>query len=298
MIDYNSVIYFLKVAHYESFSEAARRLKVPVSTVSRKVGELEKQLGVRLLERSTRSMRLTELGRVYFEKCFQAMEEIENANIIINEKQVEVSGTLRLSVPPNIENICVPLVMEFQESYPKAKVNMLITERKINLIEEGVDLAFRVGLLDDSSLIQRRLLTYRHILVASPDYIAIHGTPSKPQEIASHRVVGFSSWFKEVIWKLIHLNGASKKVIVKPDFIMNSYEGVQKAVIRGYGISEIPWIICNKYLKSSELVQIMPEWSFYPTTLSAIYPSRRNLSRLVGLFINFSEEFVNRDSKY
>src|ERR1700739_4134852 len=175
MTDLNSLVIFAQVVEANSFSEAARRIKVPLSTVSRRIAELEDQLGVRLLERSTRSLRLTDVGAELLEHAQRTAELGDAVDGIASDHLAKVSGVLRLNAPPSIsDSLIAPIVCAFQNEHPDVRVQVLITERLVDQIEEGVDLMFRVGPMKDSSLVTRRILTYRHQLVASPDYLAKH----------------------------------------------------------------------------------------------------------------------------
>src|SRR5258708_18920394 len=190
MTDLNSLMIFAKIVEAKSFSEAARRLKMPTSTVSRRVAELEEELGVRLLERSTRSLRLTDVGTEVLEHAQRPAEVSEAVGNIASNHLSNVSGTLRIAAPPSISHsLLAPLVGAFQASYPEVRVHIFITERIVDQIAEGVDLAFRVGELEDSSLIARRLLTYRHQLVASPSYLKKVKTPKTPKDLLGHRLL-------------------------------------------------------------------------------------------------------------
>jgi len=292
MIDKNAMALYVKVVENNSFSRTAEREGMPVSTVSRKISELEKALGVRLLERSTRRLRMTEIGQDYYQRCRRGLEEFETANLMVKDQQAQVSGRLRLSVPPSISDVLViPLIEDFQALYPNAIVNCLVTDRHVNHIEDGIDISLRVGDLKDSSLVARRLLRYRSVLVASPGYLQRAGAPSHPNELPLHALVAFSRWDPAVTW-LLENNGEKHKVTVQPRIAINDYAGVQSAVINGLGISEIPSVVCGPALQDGRLVEIMPEWRFSPVTLSAVYPSNRNLSRLVRLFKDFCVERI------
>ena len=292
MIDKNAMALYVKVVENNSFSRAAEREGMPVSTVSRKISELEKALGVRLLERSTRQLRMTEIGQDYYERCRRGLEEFETANLMVSDQQAEVSGRLRLSIPPSLSDVVIiPLIEAFQALYPNAIVNCLVTDRHVNHIEDGIDISLRVGDLKDSSLVARRLLRYRSVLVASPGYLKRAGAPSHPNELPLHGLVAFSRWEPAVTWVLEN-NGKTHKVNVQPRIAINDYAGVQSAVINGLGISEIPSILCGPGLQDGRLVEIIPEWQFSPVTLSAVYPSNRNLSRLVRLFKDFCVERI------
>ncbi|MGF7183784.1 LysR family transcriptional regulator [Tunturiibacter psychrotolerans] len=183
-MDLNSLMIFAKFVEVNSFSEAARRLKMPVSTVSRRIVELEDQLGVRLLERSTRSLRLTDVGSEVLEHAQHSAELSEAVDGIVSNHLSNVSGVLRLSAPPSIsDSLLAPLVGAFQASYPNVRVQIFITERIVDQIAEGVDLSFRLGELEDSALVARRILTYRHQLVASPAYLAKCKPPKSPRDL-------------------------------------------------------------------------------------------------------------------
>ena len=250
---------FVKVVENNSFSKAAKREGVPVSTISRKISQLEKSLGVRLLERSTRHMRTTEIGQDYYERCRSGLEEFEAANLLIDDRQSDVSGTLRISVPPNLSDlIVVPLAAGFQALYPHVVFRVLVTDRRVHLIEDGIDLAMRVGELDDSSLVARRLMRYRHLLVATPEYLEKAGPPKHPQDLNDHPLIAFSPWFGEPVWPLTDGN-KTEKVLVKSGLSINDYNGVQRAVLDGSGIGEIPSIVCGKQLEAGRLVEVMPK---------------------------------------
>ncbi len=296
--DLNAMALFVKVVEHKSFSAASRRLGVPISTVSRKVSELEKTHGVRLLERSTRQLRLTELGQDYYAYCRRGLEEIESGTLMLNERQAEISGTLRLSVPPGLsDRLAVPLVSAFQTTYPAVTVRIMITERNVDFIQDAVDLALRVGELEDSSLIARPLICYRHVLVSSPAYLEKFGTPSHPRDLPAHRMMTFDGWFDDVPLKMIN-NGRVHTIRVKGVLALNDYAGILGATEAGQGIAEIPSIICGESLHDGRLVEVMPDWRFPPTTLSAVYPSNRNLSRIVRLFKDFCVEHIDALSPY
>jgi len=294
MIDRNAMALYVKVVENHSFSETARREGIPVSTVSRKIAELENALGVKLLARSTRQLRMTEIGQDYYEHCRLGLEEFEAANLLVNNRQREVSGTLRISVPPNLSDvIVVPLVTAFQARYPNVLFRILVADRNIHLIEDGIDLALRVGDLEDSNLVAHPLLRYHHLLVATPEYLNKTSEPTTPDELSAHPLFTFSHWFAEPQWSLI--NGKkTEKITVKPCFSINEYSGIMRAVLDSFGIGEMPSIICNKQIETGVLIKVMPNWNFKPVTLSATYPSRRNLSRLVSLFKEFCIDYITQ----
>jgi DNA-binding transcriptional LysR family regulator len=208
MTDLNAMIIFAKVVEAKSFSETARRLGMPISTVSRRVAELEDQLGVRLLDRSTRNLRLTDLGTEVLEQATRSVEINDAVESIVSNKLANVTGTLRLSAPQNIsDTMLTPLVTAFQASYPNVRVHILIAERFVDHIADGVDIVFRLGALKDSSLVARKILTYRHQLVASPDYLKGREAPEMPQDLLRHRLLSFSYSDLDVISAVLLITG-------------------------------------------------------------------------------------------
>ncbi len=285
MIDLNSLAIFAKVIETKSFSEAARRLKIPISTVSRRVAELEDQLGVGLLERSTRKLRLTDVGAEVFEHAQRGAEISEAVGNIVSDKSATVAGVLRLSAPPSIsDTLLVPLVAAFQAAHPDVRVQILVTDRFVDHIAEGVDLAFRLGPLRDSSLVARRLLTYRHQLVASPAYLDRAGSPTKPRDLADHRLLGFAFWRPENSWTLVDRNGVIERVSFHAALSMNDYAGLASALANGIGIGDLPPLVQPDLLHDGRLVEIMPQWRFRTFDLSMIYPGNRHISRPLRVF--------------
>lgn len=285
--DINAAVLFVRVVEQKSFSAAAKQLRMPVSTLSRKISALEKALGTRLLERSTRSLRLTELGQEYYAYCRRAVETLESGTRHLNDRQSEVTGTLHISAPPNLsEALLAPLICGFQSAYPRTVVKVLITERNVDMIAEGIDIALRVGPLQASRLVARPLLHYRHILVAAPGYLAARNPIKHPQALLQQRVIAFGGWQGPLSWQL---NNHSKSITLQlePALSFNDFAAVQYAVQTGQGIAEIPAMICGEALRQGRLIEVLPHWRFAPTVLSAVYPSTRNLARMVRLFKDY-----------
>jgi len=294
MVDLNSLMIFAKVVEADSFSEAARRLKVPVSTVSRRIAGLEDRLGIRLLERSTRSLRLTDAGAEVLEHAQRSAELSEAVDNIASNRQANVSGVLRLSAPPSIsDSLLAPLVGAFQASHPAVRVQVLVTERMVDLIDQGVDLVLRVGVLKDSTLVARKILTYRHQLLASPAYLGKFGSPKTPQELLDHRLLAFSRWRPESRWIFVHVNGRDKETLnFQPYLSMNDYAGLAAALLAGAGIGELPPIVQPQLVGDGRLVEIMPKWHFRTLDLSLVHPGNRHIPRPVRVFKEFAAEMA------
>jgi DNA-binding transcriptional LysR family regulator len=286
MTDLNSLALFAKVVEAGSFSEAARRLKTPISTVSRRIAELEDQLGVRLLERSTRNLRLTELGAEVLEHAVRSAELNEAVESVVSNRLSDVSGTLKLSAPPSVsDTLLTPLVNAFQASYPNVRVQILVTERLVDLIAEGVDLAFRLGTLKDSCLVARRVLTYRHQLVASPSYLKTCKPPREPRDLLDHRLLTFSHWKPENSWTFVHKNGMNKETLTfQPHFSMNDYTGLAPALAAGAGIGELPPVVQPGLIREGRLVEVIPDWRFRTYDLSLVQIGNRHITKPCRLF--------------
>jgi DNA-binding transcriptional LysR family regulator len=296
MADLNSLIMFAKVVEAKSFSEAARRLRVPISTVSRRIAELEKQLGVRLLERSTRKLRLTDIGAELLEYALRSAELREAVGDLVSNRRSSVSGVLRLSAPPSIsDSLLVPLISGFQESHPNVRIHVFITDRYVDHIVEGINLVFRFGLLKDSTLVARRILTYRHQLVASPTYLDRRKPPRTPRDLLSHRLLSFSHSSPRSSWSFVHVNGKDKETLAfQPHLSMNDCTGLAHALLAGSGIGDLPPLVTPDLLREGRLVEIMPTWRFRSFNLSLVHLRNRYLPRPIHLFKDFAVQMAPR----
>lgn len=295
MTDLNSLMIFARVVEAKSFSDAARRLKIPLSTVSRRVADLEKQLGVRLIERSTRRLRLTDVGSEVFEQGRHSVEISEAVDTIASSHLSSVSGELRLAAPPSIsDSLLAPLVGAFQASYPNVRIQVFITDRIVDQIAEGVDLAFRVDpQLKDCSLIARKILTYRHQLVASPAYLAGCRPPDKPSDLLQHRLLAFSFWKPMNVWSFV--NGKRKETLTfHPHLSMNDYAGLAAALLAGTGIGDLPPLVQPELLRDGRLVEVMPDWRFTLFHLWLVHTGNRYLTKPVRVFKEFASATAPR----
>jgi DNA-binding transcriptional LysR family regulator len=294
--DLNSLIIFAEVAETNSFSEAARRLKMPTSTVSRRVADLESQLRVRLIDRSTRKLRLTDVGLELLEHARRTAELSEAIDNIASNHLSKISGTLRLSAPPSIsDSLLVPLVGAFQASYPDVRIQIFISERFVDHIADGIDLAFRVGpRLEDSSLVARKILTYRHQLVASPAYFKKSKPPQTPQDLHGHRLFSFLRRGRpEDTWQFSHINGKDKKTINFQPFVsMNDYTGLATALVTGVGIGDLPPIVQPQLLREGRLIEVMPNWRLRTVNLWLVHLGSRFTPRPVRVFKEFAVQMA------
>jgi len=294
MTDLNSLVVFAHVVEASSFSGAARILKMPISTVSRRIAELEDRLGVRLIERSTRKLRLTDAGSEVLEHARRMVELSEAVDNAASNLLSQVSGTLRLASPPSIsDTLLAPIVGAFQEAYPNVRVQIFITDRIVDHVSEGVDLTFRVGDLKDSSLVARRILKYRHQLVASPAYMKKHKPPRNPKDLLNHRLLAFSFWQPKCHWNFVHINGKDKETLTfQPYLSMNDYAGLATSLLAGGGIGDLPPVVEPSHLCEGRLVEIMPKWKFQNFDLSLVHAGNHHVPRVVRVFKDFAAKMA------
>jgi DNA-binding transcriptional LysR family regulator len=294
MTDLNTLIIFARVVDANSFSEAARRLKLPTSTVSRRIADLEEQLGVRLLERSTRRLRLTDIGSEVLVHARRGAELSDAVDNIASDHQSNVSGLLRLSAPPSIsDSLIAPLVGAFQAAHPNVRVQVYVSERFVDHIAEGVDLTFRVGAIKDASLVARVILTYRHQLLASPEYLETCKPPATPQDLLGHRLLAFSRRKPENSWSFANAKGDEDETLTfQPYFSMNDYAGLATALLAGVGIGELPPLVQPELLRNGRLIEVMPTWRFRTRNLSVAHRANRYLPRPVRIFKEFAAEMA------
>ncbi len=284
--DMNALLAFAKVVDAGSFSKASRQLDMPLSTLSRRVADLENTLGLRLLERSTRRISVTEVGSEVLEQARVILGASEALETIVSDKQAAVSGLVRLSAPPSVsDTLITPLVCAFQQSYPNVHVQVFVTDRMVELISEGMDLVFRLGNLKDSSLVAVSLLSYRHMLVASPGYLDRVAMPQSPDELLQHRLFAFSHGTASVRWTFVRADGSEAKTVsFVPAIAMNDYAGLTTALLTGGGIGDLPPVVQPELLRKGQLVEVMPEWRFRTFNLSLVHLGNRHIARPVRLF--------------
>lgn len=289
-MDLNALLLFAKIVEQGSFSEAARRLNMPVSTVSRKIAELENNLGVRLLERSTRKLRLTDIGADILSQAQQSAEIDEAVTSIVSNQLNDITGALRLSAPPNIsDSLLAPIITAFQARYPGVRVQVMITHRFVDPITEGIDVAFRVGRMENSALVRKTVLHYRHQLVASPAYLALRAPVCHPNDLLSHRLIAFSFWTPKRDWTFRRGNDEAR-IEFEPHLEMNDYSGLATALLSGAGIGDLPPVVLPALVESGQLVEVMPEWNFRPLDLSLVHLGKRHMRRPVRLFVDYAVE--------
>jgi len=283
MQDLNEMAIFAVVVDSGSFTKAAEKLKLPKSTVSRKVSQLEKRIGVRLINRTTRNLKPTETGKLYHEHCVKMLEQAEEADRVVNNMQAEPSGLLRISTPLSFGTpFFIGAIKQFLDQYPKVSVEIVSDDKQVDLLDQEVDIAFRIGPLSDSSLIARNLGTARLSLCASPDYIKKHGAPQNLQDLDEHTCIShpLSPWVFEGGSGVIEIDPKSR-------MISNDMEMLRKMTIEGFGISAAPQILISEDVKAGRLLTLLPDSKFQERTFYLVYPSRREPPSKVLAFTDF-----------
>lgn len=296
MIDLNSLALFAAVVDANGFSEAARRLNMPISTVSRRVTELEDQLGVRLIERSTRNLRLTDVGAEILEQARRSLEVSDAVGNIVSNRLANVSGLLRLSAPPSISDTMVePLLGAFQSSYPDVRFQVFLTDRYVDHIAEGIDLVFRIGpsAERDSSLVAKKIMTYRHRLLASPAYLEKNKVPQHPKDLLSHRLLAFTYFKPENSWTFHHVNGKDQETVhFAPALSMNDFTGLAASMLAGKGIGDLPPVVQPDLVRSGRLIEIMTDWRFRSYDLLMVHLGNRHMTRALRVFKEFATQMI------
>ena len=282
---------FTKVVETGSFSAAGRQVGVNASSVSRLVGRLEDSLATRLLNRSTRHIGLTEAGRLYYERARRIVADVDEASAAVAELAEAPRGTLRLNAPVVFgRRYVTPYMREFLETYPEVHVELNVTDHYVDLIEEGADLAIRIGGPSPSSYIVRKLATIDRVLCASPDYFARHGRPRRPEDLARHNCIVLRRQPGEVVWELIGEDGTFA-VPVSGNFASNNSGAIAAAMTAGIGISLLPVWMVGREIQQGQAEVVLDEYRAHPTGLAdevyAVFPHARNLSAKVRACVDF-----------
>ncbi len=288
-MDLNEIKTFVKVVQTGSFTQAARQLGMPNSTVSAKVSALEKRLGVTLLQRTTRKLRLTEAGETYFRESSQGLEQILKAENDASSSQAEPHGLLRITGPMDMGNNCLTeLVSGFRKKYPQLSLEFLFTDRRVDLVAEGIDVAIRAGELRDSGLIARKIgLTY-WIAVASPAYLKRAGTPSTPDELDQHVCLQFTPFGADA-WELTD----GKRTVNVPltrRLVANELSFVKQLALAADGIAMLPAYMASAEIKTGKLVRVLPDWRSRMVPLHLVYPGQKFVPPKVRAFVDWALE--------
>lgn len=296
MQDMNDMLYFAEVVERGGFASAGRHLGIPKSKLSRRVAELEGRLGVRLLQRTTRKLSLTEVGEVYLRHCTAMRDAAEAAAEAVEQVQTEPRGTIRVACPVTLAQTTVgPIMAPFLARYPQVKVDMRVSNRVVDLVDEGIDVALRVrATLDDSgSMVVKSLGLTKTYLVASPAQLRRQGVPRTPQDLKHMDSVSMSAVDGKASWNLAGPGGASHVLVHQPRYVADDLLTLKFAVVCGAGMCVMPDYMCREELQDGRLVLVLPGWAPPKGVFHAVYPSRRGMVPAVRRFLDFLAEYTN-----
>ena len=288
MLDLNDVAVFARVVEAGSFTGAARLLGIPKTTVSRRIAELEREVGMRLLQRTTRSLNMTDAGRLYYEASSRGLRAIEDANLRLADARAEPSGTICVSAPVAFGSFFLAdTVFDFLAAYPKTRVELRLTDDKLNLVEDGIDLAFRTGTLANSTLVARKLGSTHKILCASPAYLELRGVPAAVDHLSRHDCVIAGHSIAGAQWALEGPSGP-ETISVSGRIAANTMQLAFRAAIAGYGIALLPAATVVAATNEGRLRRVLSEYASSIGGFYAVYPSSRHLSPAVKAFIDLA----------
>jgi len=299
MQDLNDMMVFLAVVETGGFTLAADRLGIPKANVSRKVSRLEKRLGVTLLERSTRAQHLTEVGKRYLNHCKRIHEEVDLAETVVSEILNDYAGSLKLGASVTIgQQILKPALSKFLHQYPKLSLSLNLINQRVDLIEEGFDMLIRVGSLNDSRLVAKRLGSAKRSLFASKRYLEQLGSPQTPDLLHKYDVLLMNRMNASNTLELV---SGTKHVELKirPRFVVDDFSILKQSVADGLGIAVLPDYMCHEAVQSGKLIQVLPEWGIQGVDIYALYPQHRvKIPKVKALLEFVIETFKSRLSAY
>ncbi|PCJ86279.1 MAG: LysR family transcriptional regulator [Thiotrichaceae bacterium] len=282
---------FVHIVESVTMTAAAARLSLAKSAVSRRLSELEEQLGVELFHRTTRKLVLTESGQGFYTRCVQLLSDLEEAEHAVSQAHQELSGQLRVAAPLSFGVMHLgPAIIEFQKLHPKLNFDIDFNDRQVDLIQEGFDVGIRIANLKDSSLIARKLAKISMVLCASPGYIEQYGAPTVPEELLNHPCFTYSYLDNPGHWSFFDKKNVKQTIKVSKFMQANNGTFLSEAAIAGLGIVRQPTFIAYKAIARGELIPILQDYSVAKVNAYAIYPPTRHLSQRVRCFIDFLVE--------
>ncbi|OHV22371.1 LysR family transcriptional regulator [Rhizobium sp. RMa-01] len=285
-----SLAVFGRVVECGGFSAAARRLNMSVTMVGNHVQSLEDRLGVRLLNRTTRKVSLTETGKYYYERSSQILAELDEADRTAGALSTTPRGTLKVYTSSAIVRFLLPVVGEYMELYPSIALDFSVGERMVDMIEDGYDLVIRTVPPPDSSLVARKLTPWRHMLVCSPAYFDSHPMPQRPAEVADHNCLQYAYYPYGEEWRFEDGEGRQESVKIGGNAVSNSAEMLRFLTLNGQGIFLAPSFVVFDDIAEGRLVKIMPDYRPVEFNINAVYPNRSHLATKVRLFIDLLAE--------
>lgn len=277
-VDLNDIVVFTEVVAAGGFTAAGRRIGLPASAVSRRVARLEQGLGFKLLSRTTRSVGLTDTGRIYYERVARITHDVQDAARAVDEFRSTPSGLLRMTAPPDDGGVVWAMISGFVRDHPEVDLELVHTLERVDLIEQGIDVALRGGPPPDSTQLRaRKLVDSRFVLVASPVYLERRGVPQRPEQLEQHDCIAMDTWVPNAIKALQGPDGPVR-VEFRNRIRTNRQETARKAALDGFGIAPMVAFTCWKELRSGALVEVLPGAMPMPAPMWAVYPASRSNS--------------------
>ncbi len=282
---------FVGVVEAGSITGAAERLEIAKSAVSRRLADLEERLSVQLLRRTTRRLDLTDTGRSFYERCLRILADVEEAELAVSQEHANLRGRLRVAVPLSFGlNHLGPAIDAFLRTHAGIEFDLDLNDRQVDLLAEGFDLAVRIAELEDSTLIARRLAPVRHVVCASPAYLAEHGTPHSPPDLAEHDCLIYANAPNPGLWAYTDPDGRKDSVQVRARLRANNGDCLRQAAEDGHGIVLEPSFILYRSIEEGKLLPILTDFQWPTIYAHSVYPRTRHLSRRVRAFVDFLAE--------
>lgn len=284
---------FAAVASQQSFTAGARQLGLSTKVVSKYVKQLEEKLGAQLFHRTTRSVTLTDIGHAYYERCQPLLDQFDELEGLVQERQSELAGPIRITAPTGFGSRELPRAIQtFQQSHPKVNIELYLSDHLVSLVEQRFDLAIRFGELADSSLLARKLLDMAIVVVASPEYLSRYGRPRHPHELSSHNCLLQNTSSDPEHWHF-SINNKTESVRVAGNFRANAPRAKSHMALGDMGIARCPLYVVREYIASNQLEILFPEYQSSEIGLYGVYPPGRHLSARIRTLIDHLAEYFN-----
>lgn len=290
----NEIAIFVKIVETGSFIGASLSLEMPKSTVSSKLSSLEKRLGVTLIRRTTRKLHVTEAGKTYYDQCLKAIDQIMAAEEQVTESQASPRGLLRITAPVELGEVILPsIICEFSRKYPKVDLELILTDKTVDLVAEGIDIGIRAGELKDSSLIAKKLGSVYFATFASPKYLKTHGAPKTPKDLENHNCILYNPQGSGE-WKLL---GAKEEraIGLKKHIVINDFNLIKSLSIMGVGVALLPTFLCADEVKSGKLIRILGNWKSNIRPVHFVYPAQKFVTPKLRAFIEVANDVVKNN---
>ena len=291
---------FVKVIEQGSFSQAARILGVRPSSVSRRIGLLEEKLGTRLFNRTTRQLSLTEAGTLFYEHTSRIVTDMDVAINAVKQLHTEPSGFLRVAAQGSFAEVAIaPLIPGFRSRYPKVHIGLSLTDRVVDFLGEGLDLAIRMGFPAESSLMIRQLMISHSVICCTPDYLARHSAPKVPGDLVDHDCLSYRSHPGKSLWRFKTRSGEQQEIAISGPLYADNAGVLHRSVLQGLGIAMLPLWLVGEALATGRLVTVLDEFRQIPdgTPINAIYPHKNLMAPKVRVFLDYLSENLDRSGQ-